>query len=211
MPKYIDLTGQRFGRLTAIQRHADRISPNGSARTMWLCRCDCGKEAIVNAGHLRCGKTRSCGCLIPESLSARRKTHGGSYTVEYRNWRGMLTRCYNRNNPAYPNYGGRGITVCDAWRQSFSQFLEDMGERPSSGASVDRMDNDGPYSPQNCRWSTHLQQANNRRSNRIISVFGQTRTVMEWSRVTGISRRSIVARIDRFGWSPERAVSQPTQ
>ena len=189
----LDLSGSRFGRLAVVER-----APNDGRRTMWRCRCDCGAETVVAANHLRSGRTASCGCL--------RRRHGAHGTATYKCWSSMRERCACPTHHAYPNYGGRGITVCDRWsgRDGFKNFLSDMGPRPP-GMSLDRIDNERGYAPENCRWATRPEQQNNRRTNRHVAAFGQTFTLAQWAERTGIAYYVIRLRIDR-GWEPERAV-----
>jgi hypothetical protein len=158
--KALDISGHRFGRLTAIS-----VSRSSSQGRFWLCKCDCGKECVVVLGNLRRGKARSCGCLHRDVMSAMLRAHGhaprSGLSRTYVSWYAMLTRCDNAKQKTYGYYGGRGISVCDRWR-SFDSFLADMGERPS-GLSLDRIDPDGDYTKANCRWATRQMQSTNRR------------------------------------------------
>lgn len=163
----MDLTGQRFGRLVALTRVASTRLPCGAATTRWRCRCDCGKTILVARGHLRSGHTASCGCFKREKTRSLNAIHGeaaeGHRTPEYACWVGMIKRCENPRVQIWPYYGGRGITVCDRWRSSFTAFLSDMGRKPSAHHSIDRINNDGNYGPGNCRWATRSQQRQNQR------------------------------------------------
>ena len=173
----IDLMGQSFGRLKVIAR----IENNHRGSIQWLCKCNCGAETITRSNDLRSGNTTSCGCFRRERMSAGGKitgringklsaTHGhtiGGLTRVYSCWKSMTARCRCPSTSSYKNYGGRGINVCDRWRHNFENFLADMGE-PPDGTSIDRIENDGNYEPDNCRWATAKQQANNRR---MVSVF----------------------------------------
>jgi hypothetical protein len=157
----VDLTFKTFGRLWAL----NPIGKDKQDRTLWSCLCLCGKKTIVNASSLRSGNTSSCGCLQIERIREAKITHGyrikGSHSSTYVSWYGMIQRCTNSNHIQWKNYGGRGIKVCNLWRK-FENFLADMGERPE-GLTLDRIDNEGNYEPNNCKWSTYKQQANNRR------------------------------------------------
>ena len=203
MPKKIsidEMVGKKFGRLTVI-KYED--TANNVSR--WRCLCGCGKETVVYGCHIRSGHTRSCVCL---SLEVSTK-HGMEGTLIYRIWGGMKSRCLDETNKNYHRYGGRGILVCDRWLK-FENFFADMGNKPV-GLQLDRIDNDGPYSPENCRWATVKEQANNRRSNRWINFMGMRKTITQWSEYIGISLNVLNARINQRGWSAERAFTEPVR
>jgi hypothetical protein len=166
----IDLTGRIFGRLTVIER-SDVVS---NRQRMWRCVCQCGNEKLANSGNLRHGYTKSCGCLSIENIqqiaAAKRFLKKPSRHPLNQRWRAMLRRCYSANDRDYAGYGGRGIAVCDHWKNDFWAFVEDMGSLPFSGAQLDRIDNDGHYEPGNCRWATAKEQAANRRHSTIKVV-----------------------------------------
>ena len=162
----IDLSGQEFGRLTAISYRRDPVTRT----TFWLCRCQCGASKEVAFSSLRSGATRSCGCLHKEAGFAYRLKHGGKGTRLFRIWIGMRSRCRNPNEPGYSNYGGRGIYVCDEWDEfeNFREWAEAAGYNDS--LSIDRIDNDGPYSPENCRIADAKVQSRNRRSTKLTQL-----------------------------------------
>jgi len=147
-----------------------------------------------------------CGCpeCKKEKISDARTTHGKRFSKEYKIWRSMKERCYNQNNKRYHRYGGRGITICDRWLNSFENFLSDMGEKPEE-YSIDRIDNDGNYCPENCRWATRTEQANNRSSNNLLTIHGKTMTLSEWCRDTGQNHKTVQTRLSR-NWTPEEAI-----
>lgn len=157
-----DLTGKKFGRLTAIALHPVKTNQGGFR---YSCACDCGGSAVVSSSKLRLGRTRSCGCLIIES-ARNRATHRSTKTPTYRSWVSMRERCYSPRASNFKWYGRRGITVCERWKSSFETFRSDMGERPS-GTTLDRLNPDGNYEPGNCRWATSGEQARSKRVTRL--------------------------------------------
>lgn len=198
-----DLVGGTFGRWSVISfSHRNKY---GAAH--WACMCSCGEERVVRGSHLKIGASVSCGCYKRELQTTRLTTHGLSDTVEYRTWEGVLQRCKNPKHHKYPSYGGRGIVVCESWLK-FENFYADMGDRPYKGYSLDRIDNNGPYCKDNCRWATRKVQQNNRRANRLLTHNGETRTLSQWSEVTGIAYGTLMYRTLR-GWSDEATITTP--
>ncbi len=183
---FIDISGQRFGRWTVL-RYADKTE-YGHPR--FLCRCDCGTKKTVLSQSLRRGMTTSCGCYGEQAP----RTHGMSYSHIYKVWTEMKQRCRNPKDKYYPNYGGRGIKVCERW-QLFENFYADMGEIPK-GHQLDRKDNDGNYCAENCRWATRIQQQNNTRKNFIIKFNGHSHTLSEWARIKNIKRSTLQNRVN---------------
>ena len=168
MGKFIDLTNKKINKLTVQYR--DNSVPKGKP-PKWICNCDCGKQNLSIFGmHLRTGHTKSCGCYNLEQIKIRSTIHGMTKTPEHKTWSEMRQRCYNPNNNQFNDWGGRGIAVCDRWKDSFQNFYEDMGPRPSDKYSIDRIDNNGNYQPSNCKWSSRKDQARNTRKNVIESL-----------------------------------------
>lgn len=196
MPKphnRLELTGQRFGRLMVVGYSHAKKHPGGSSHSMWRCQCDCGKETVVSGTYLRSKHTSSCGCALRDALIARNKTHGGAGTRTYRIWADMNARCTYHSVKQYPIYGGRGIAVCDRWKD-FETFLADMGEAPD-GHSIDRINNDGNYEPANCRWSDRATQMRNSSRTRHIEHQGKRLCITDWAADLGISARALSRRL----------------
>lgn len=202
-----DLTGIRKGRLVAI-----RVAYKKNHRNVWECQCDCGNKAYVDDGNFCFGTTVSCGCVKKENFEKVQQNHikhNQTKTETYKSWLAMKSRCYNVNNPRYNCYGDRNIKVCDRWLHSFENFLEDMGERPK-GSSLDRIDVNGDYTPNNCRWATSFQQGNNRRNTKYLDFDGERKSLSEWSKLLGIKRNTLYSRLSS-GWSIEKTLNTPVK
>lgn len=172
--------GQKYGRLTPVEV----VGKNKFGLLLYKCLCECGNEKIVGSRYLTDGKTVSCGCK-------RAKQNGLSDSITYKSWKSAKQRCTNPHNHNYKNYGARGITMCKEWLESFSTFVQDMGERPSVEYTLDRIDVNGDYEPNNCRWATHKQQSNNRRDNVIIYVDGVYLTVAQFTQKYKLNRSNV--------------------
>jgi len=200
--------GSRFGRLTVVRE----ATQGGWKEIRWLCRCDCGSTVIARGSSLRRGCPRSCGCLSREVTAARSLRHGytrrGQRSPEWLVWSAMNQRCHYPKDRRYPNYGGRGIVVCERWRAAFEDFVADMGHRPAPRHSLDRIDNDGPYSPGNCRWAEPKEQQRNKRNSTIIEFEGKRLSISGWAEETRLPARLISGRL-HAGWLPERVLTTP--
>ncbi len=203
---FIDHTGQIFSNLTVIERAKN----NKWGQVRWKCKCICGNTTIAHASHLKNGSTKSCGCIRNKLLIKRNLTHGMYSTPEYKTWSGIIQRCTNPTEKAFENYGGRGITVCDEWKHDFMAFFKDMGKRPSRNLTIERVDNNKGYFPKNCIWEDRKTQANNRRTNHLITINGVIKTIAQWARTIGISQDIISQRLKR-NWETERAIFQPVK
>lgn len=198
------MIGRKFGRLTVEAYHS-----HGAGRMLkYTCRCECGGMAICYGNNLRTGTSKSCGCLQKERTSAARTTHGKRHTRVWQAWMSMKNRCYTTSAPGYKNYGGRGISVCERWRHSFENFYADMGEQPTTKHTLERLDTNGNYEPENCEWATYTKQARNKRSNRMVDLHGDRRCLAEWIELLGLDPVLVKTRIGR-GWSAERALTTP--
>lgn len=205
--KKIDLTGKRFGRLVVIEE-AD--IKDKFHRTMWKCKCDCGNEIIVPYQRLKLGQTRSCGCLAHESLVKRNIRHGDSVRGKrerlYGIYSSIKTRCYAKDDPHYERWGGRGIKMCDEWFNSYESFKEwAMNNGYADNLTIERIDNDGDYCPDNCRWATVKEQARNKRNNRYLTYNGEKKCLGEWCEIYNIPRSTLRNRVVR-GWTPEECL-----
>lgn len=206
----IDLTGTVHGRWTVLSREPN--TSQGQAR--WLCRCICGKTKVLKSILIRRGISRSCGCLHDEVVAARSTKHGhspmhGRTSPTYYSWAGLIQRCTNPKSECWADYGGRGIKVCERWRD-FRNFLADMGEKPRGRYSIDRIDNSRGYEPDNCQWATDQEQARNSRHNRMLTFRGQAKCVAEWSDMTGIPAQVIYTRLFQ-GWDTRKVLTTPVR
>ena len=204
------MTGKTYGSWTVMAY----VGRSGKAnRTHWMCQCICGSRQKVCSANLVSGQSRSCGCRAKLSVSQAKTIHGCARneltTVEYNCYSSIKRRITNPKHPQYKNYGGRGIKMCSRWLEDFRNFLADMGARPSSLCSLDRIDNDGDYSPENCRWTTSKDQARNRSNNVKVTINGDTKCVAEWCDHFGIRVTPTVYDRLKRGWSPEESFTIP--
>jgi hypothetical protein len=205
MGKFIDLTNKRFGRLVAVSK----VSPKYGTAAFWKCICDCGKETIVISASLRSGMTTSCGCFNSESLSVRNRKHGFCHKEAiYEVWKTMRARCLNKNSKSYARYGGRGITVCEEWSDYQIFRIRAFENGYAKGLSIDRIDVNGNYCPENCRWADDFQQAVNTSRNIFATVSGVTKSLSEWERALGIYSGSLSKFIKKHNVRPKEAVER---
>jgi hypothetical protein len=205
----INIAGKKFGRLIVVAySHSNR-----DKKACWICVCDCGKEVVVSGKSLRNGRTKSCGCYALEVRAKSSTKHGAcknsranGKTLEYYIWRGIIARCTNPNNKKYADYGGRGITICDEWRHDYKAFIDYIGNKPSPGYSIERINNDRNYEPGNIRWATQKEQMNNTRVNRFLTYNGKSQTVSQWADELKIPYNRIAMRLHR-GNSVEKALT----
>ena len=200
-----NLLDETFGRWTVISfagtnKHKDAV---------WNCVCSCGTEKVVSGYAITSGNSRSCGCLNREGTSKRSTTHGKSHTKINTIYLQMIARCYKPNNPGYKRYGGRGITVCSRWLESFENFYADMGE-PPTGKTLHRVENNGEYSPDNCVWATFKEQARNTRRNVILTIEGTTKTLIEWCEHYDVDYMTIYQRLRKLkNWTIQEIFESP--
>lgn len=210
MSKTIDLTWQKFNRLTIIKRTQN----NNRGEACWLCLCNCGKETIVTSSHIRNNHTQSCGCLNKETTKTNRRIHGhssrGQKSRIYVIWVAMNQRCNNPNNKRYEDYGGRDIHVCERWRK-FQNFLDDMGNPPTDKHQIDRINNNGNYCKSNCRWVTSKINNRNRRNNRLETYGGRTQCLTAWAEELNIREGTLRRRIYQLNWSIKEAFTTPVR
>lgn len=204
-----DLSGQIFGRLTAISLYRRDEKSN----SYWLCKCICGNESVVRIGDLTSGNTKSCGCYHTEKnarlIAERNKTHNESGTRLYNIWRGIKQRCRYKRNVSYKNYGGRGIDVCNEWYNSYETFRDwALLNGYEDELTIDRVDNEKNYEPDNCKWSTHKTQANNRRSSKIITHNGHSKTLSQWAEHLNVKKSTLSMRL-QSGWSESETLDKP--
>lgn len=207
----MDLTGQRFGKLIVIEKDKPFKTKSGQSVVKWICQCDCGNTTSVATALLRNGKTKSCGCLQKERAKEVNTKHGDYKERLYGIYKGMLDRCKNPNNPNYEKYGRRSISVCEEWTNSYLIFKEwALSHGYQDNLSIDRIDNDGNYCPENCRWADDFTQNNNTRKNVNITFNGETHSLSVWGKIkpNGLSYDTLRSRL-RDGWDIERTFTEP--
>lgn len=232
MGKFIDLSGQRFGKLVAIERVVDYRRPSGKSEARWKCVCDCGRETFSDSWSLTHGVKTSCGCATHDLLSASMMkthtkhpeiainfkkmatTHGESKTRLYHIWSGMKSRCNDAGCAGYENYGGRGVRVCIEWENDYLSFKawalsHGYDENARRGqCTLDRIDVNGDYCPENCRWISQKEQMQNKRNTHYVTHNGETHSVAEWSKILGVPVNTLYSRLGWLGWTEEQALAE---
>lgn len=209
-----EMTGRRYGMLRVLGASPDRILPSGKKESMCLCECDCGKIKAIRVASLKNGNTKSCGCYRNKCSSERmhaRATHGLGGTKIYGVWKCMIDRCQNPNNKSYKNYGGKGVDVCSEW-QDVNVFVEwALMSGYKDGLTLERVNNNQGYYPDNCIWADRYVQNNHTSRNHLLTYMGRTQTMAQWSRELGLSYSAIKTRINRYGWPTEVALATPVR
>lgn len=204
-PRFIDLQGAMFDLWTVIAYAGKRGSQH-----MWLCECKCGRQQVVYRNNLVTGKSGRCVKCRGRNISAAKRGLPYAFPSEFRSWSSMKARCGNPKNIGWPNYGGRGIAVCQQWLNSFANFMANLGPKPNREYEIDRIDNNGNYTPDNCRWATRSEQARNTRHTCFITIDGQTRCLTAWCEYYKMNRKTVQDRISR-GWHPKTAFETPAR
>ena len=208
MTQYNDLTGKTFYSFRVIKRAPDHIRANGKKVIQWECLCECGEIRTLKTRELTTGKRKSCGCKHDYYARVNNTVHGDSHTRLHNIWSGMRARCYTETDYHYKWYGGRGIRVCDEWIDNYVEFKKwALANGYSDNLTIDRIDNAGDYSPENCRWVTMEKQSNNTRRNHIVEAFGEKHTISEWAKQSGVPYDLLKRRL-ALGWSAERAITE---
>ena len=208
MSKYIDLTGRQFGDWKVV-RYAG-TTKNGQAK--WMCECKCGTKRAVIGSNLRNRSSRNCGCIRAEKLKNKEETHKMSKSRLYNIWKEILQRTTNEKNKNYRYYGGRGIGICNEWRENFETFAKWSNENGySPNMTIERRDNSKGYQPDNCYWATMKEQSRNKRSNHWLTYRGKTKTITDWAEDIGMKKTTLTNRINRLGWSTEKALETPVK
>lgn len=209
MGHLINLSGQKYGRLTVLRMSGKRTASRGG---ICVCQCECGNIKEIPSLALKSGAVVSCGCYNRENILKRLTKHGhnshSQKSLTYKSWDKMIQRCLNPNTQEYKYYGAKGVQVCERWKD-FSAFLEDMGERPSKELTLDRIDCKGNYEPGNCRWANRLTQTNNTRRNVYYEYKGEKKTIAELARIAGVKYNTMYVRLRENGLTPEQAVNLP--
>jgi hypothetical protein len=201
----MNLIGKKFNRLTVI-RKAERRGHN----SRYICLCDCGKEVTIHTSNLTNNHSKSCGCFRKELAADNHRTHGHFGTPAYASWQSMKNRCNNAADISFKNYGGRGITICKEWNDSFKAFYRDMGPRPSDKTSIGRIENNLGYSPANCRWENDKEQGENKRNNHKVIINGESKNFSDWCSHFNIPLSTALQRV-KYGWGDETALRTPVR